>query len=60
MWPGGLGLVDRRVGARPDCVAAACATIGESWGTRGSYLAGGVGRSAETRGRLRERLLDQG
>ncbi|WP_333740198.1 tyrosine-protein phosphatase [Streptomyces sp. IBSBF 2806] len=44
--------------ARAEYLAAAFETVEETWGGVDAYLEQGLGLSPETRGRLRERLLD--
>ncbi len=44
--------------ARAEYLTAAFDTIDETWGGVESYLEQGLGLSPQSRGRLRERLLD--
>nr|WP_202529890.1 tyrosine-protein phosphatase [Streptomyces sp. SID8358] len=53
-----MELLNPLFGARPEYLAAAFATIGETWGGTDRYLAEGLGLAPETREKLRERLVE--
>ncbi|MES9525915.1 tyrosine-protein phosphatase [Streptomyces capoamus] len=53
-----MELLDPLFDARAEYLQAAFASIEERWGDVDTYLAQGLGLSAESRDRLRERLLD--
>ncbi|MEU1126334.1 tyrosine-protein phosphatase [Streptomyces sp. NPDC005899] len=53
-----LELLNPLFGAHPEYLAAAFTTIRETWGSTDRYLQEGLKLSAETRERLRERLLE--
>ncbi|KOX07670.1 protein tyrosine phosphatase [Streptomyces sp. NRRL B-3648] len=53
-----MELLDPLFDARAEYLEAAFASIEGTWGDVDTYLAQGLGLSAESRGRLRERLLD--
>ncbi|WP_229899879.1 tyrosine-protein phosphatase, partial [Streptomyces capoamus] len=53
-----MELLDPLFDARAEYLHAAFASIEERWGDVDTYLAQGLGLSAESRDRLRERLLD--
>ncbi|MGW8886508.1 tyrosine-protein phosphatase [Streptomyces sp. NPDC055749] len=54
-----MELLNPLFGARADYLAAAFSTIEETWGGTERYLTEGLKLSAETRDRLRERLVDE-
>ncbi|MFE7773635.1 tyrosine-protein phosphatase [Streptomyces sp. NPDC057445] len=58
MSPEVMELLSPLFDARSEYLAAAFATIEETWGSTERYLSEGLGVSSETRERLRERLLD--
>ncbi|OYP14117.1 protein tyrosine phosphatase [Streptomyces sp. FBKL.4005] len=53
-----MALLDPLFDARAEYLAAAFASIEETWGDTDTYLAQGLGLSPESRERLRARLLD--
>ncbi|SCD97338.1 protein-tyrosine phosphatase [Streptomyces sp. BpilaLS-43] len=53
-----MELLNPLFGARPEYLAAAFATIEETWGGTDRYLAEGLGLAPETREKLRERLVE--
>ncbi|MEU0272168.1 tyrosine-protein phosphatase [Streptomyces sp. NPDC006307] len=60
MSPEVMELLSPLFDARLEYLAAAFATIEETWGTTDRYLSEGLKLTPETRERLRERLLDAG
>ncbi|MEV7399966.1 tyrosine-protein phosphatase [Streptomyces sp. NPDC091267] len=59
MSPEVMELLSPLFGAHSDYLAAAFATIDETWGSTDSYLTEGLKVTPETRERLRERLLEE-